>query len=55
MIHDGTLAKCHVYDGYIREKIFADWGKKFGRTCNFAKSSKFARLMKIFCVLTSIM
>ena len=28
----------HGYDGYIRAKIFASWGKKFGRTCDFAKS-----------------
>ena len=35
------VAKYHRYDGYIRVKIFAGWGKKFGRTCRFAKSSLF--------------
>ena len=27
-IRDG---KCHGYDGYIRVKKLASWGKKFGR------------------------
>ena len=26
------VAKCHGYDGFIRVKIFADWGKESGRT-----------------------
>ena len=24
------VAKCHGYDGYIRVKILADWGKNLG-------------------------
>ena len=36
--HISRVAKCHGYDGYIRIKILAGWGK---RTCNFAKSSLF--------------
>ena len=36
--HISRVAKCHGYDGYIRVKILAGWGK---RTCNFAKSSLF--------------
>ena len=35
------VAKYHRYDGYIRVKIFAGWGKKFGRRCNLAKISLF--------------
>ena len=31
------VAKYLGYDGYIRVKIFADWGKKVDRTCSFAK------------------
>ena len=26
------VAKCQGYWGYIRVKMFAGWGKKFGRT-----------------------
>ena len=37
----GRVAKCHGYDGYIRVKNCVGWTKKFGRTCNFAKSSLF--------------
>ena len=33
----GRVAKCHGYDGYIRVKIFAGWGKKSGKRCNMAK------------------
>ena len=25
------VGKCHGYDGYIRVKKLASWGKKFGR------------------------
>ena len=32
------VAKCRGYDGYIRVKIFAGWGKKSGRTGNLAKN-----------------
>ena len=32
------VAKCQGFWGLIRVKIFAGWGEKFGRTCNFAKS-----------------
>ena len=32
-----SVAKCQRYWGYIRVKMFAGWGKKFGITCNFAK------------------
>ena len=46
------VAKCHGYDGYIRVKIFAGWGKKSGRRCNLAKFSlflgRFAPLYKIY-------
>ena len=35
------VAKCHVYEGYIRVRILAGWGKKFWRTFNFAQSSLF--------------
>ena len=31
------VAKCHGYDGYIRVKIIAGWGKKSGRTRYLAK------------------
>ena len=27
----GRVGKCHGYDGYIRVKKLASWGKKFGR------------------------
>ena len=33
------VAKCHRFDGYIRVKIFVDWGKFLRRTRNLAKSS----------------
>ena len=33
------VAKCHGYGGYIRVKKLEVWGKKSGRTHNFAKSS----------------
>ena len=43
------VAKCRGYDGYIRVKIFAGWGKKSGRTGILAKLSLswegFAQLM----------
>ena len=26
----GRVAKCHRYDGYIRVKILASWGKSLG-------------------------
>ena len=32
-------AKCHGYGRYIRVKKLQGWGKKFGRTFSFAKSS----------------
>ena len=35
------VAKCHGYDGYIRVKILAGWGKSFGEHANLAKSSLF--------------
>ena len=35
------VAKSHGYNGYIRVKIFAGWGKKSGRRCNLAKFSLF--------------
>ena len=38
------VAKCHGYDGYIRVKIFAGWGKKFGRAYIFAKSSLLGKI-----------
>ena len=37
------VAKCHGYDGLIRVKMFAGWGKKFGSTCDLAKSSLFGK------------
>ena len=42
------VAKCQGYWGYIRVKMFAGWGKKFGRTCNFAKSSLFGKIYASF-------
>ena len=52
------VAKCHGYEGYIRVKIFAGWGKKFERTSNLAKSSpilgRFAHFMKDFRAETSL-
>ena len=39
----GRVAKCHGYDGLIRVKMFAGWGKKFGSTCDLAKSSLFGK------------
>ena len=33
------VAKCHGYDGYIRVRIFAGWGKKSGTRYNLAKLS----------------
>ena len=45
------VVKCLGYDGYIRVKISSGWGKKFGRTHNFAKSGlflvRFVQLCKI--------
>ena len=38
------VAKCHGFGGLIRVKFFASWGKKFGGTCNFAKSSLFLEI-----------
>ena len=29
--HIDRVGKCHGYDGYIRVKKLASWGKKFGR------------------------
>ena len=42
------VAKCQGYWGYIHVKMFAGWGKKFGRTCNFAKSSLFGKIYASF-------
>ena len=42
------VAKCQGYWGYIRVKMFAGWGKKFERTCNFAKSSLFGKIYASF-------
>ena len=42
------VAKYQGYWGYIRVKMFAGWGKKFGRTCNFAKSSLFGKIYAFF-------
>ena len=42
------VAKCQGYWGYIRVKMFAGWGKKFGRTCNFAKSLLFGKIYASF-------
>ena len=42
------VAKSQGYWGYIRVKMFAGWGKKFGRTCNFAKSSLFGKIYASF-------
>ena len=33
------VAKCHGYGEYICVKKWEGWGKKFGRTFSFAKSS----------------
>ena len=33
------VAKCHGYDGYIRVKILAGWGKSLGEHENLAQSS----------------
>ena len=35
------VAKCHGYDGYIRVKELANWGKKLGRNKKLAKTSHF--------------
>ena len=44
-IATATVAKCHGYDGYIRvKKMFAGWGEKFGRTCNFLESRLFGKI-----------
>ena len=31
MLTANRVGKCHGYDGYIRVKKLASWGKKFGR------------------------
>ena len=52
LVCDGNerrVTKCRGYDGYIRVKISAGWGKKSGKTGNLAKLSPswegFAQLM----------
>ena len=39
--HLHRVAKCQGFWGLIRVKMFAGWGKKFGRKCTFAKLSLF--------------
>ena len=38
------VGKCHGYDGYIRVKKLASWGKKFGRPKYLAKTSHFGKI-----------
>ena len=38
------VAKCHGFDGLIRVKMSACWGKKVAITCNFSKSSLFGKM-----------
>ena len=52
LLMENRVAKCHGYGGYIRVKIFACWGKKFGRTCNSAKSSLFWKDLNNLCKLS---
>ena len=40
----GRVGKCHGYDGYIRVKKLASWGKKFGRPKLLAKTSHFWKI-----------
>ena len=47
------VVKCHGYDRYIREIIFAGWGKKFGRTQSFAKSSLVWEDLHVACFLNA--
>ena len=44
LIHS-RVGKCHGYDGYIRVKKLANWGKKFGRPKWSAKTSHFGEDM----------
>ena len=46
------VAKCHGYDGYIRVKIFAGWGKKSGRAWNLAKLSQFWEDLNNLCKIS---
>jgi hypothetical protein len=46
--HTLRVAKCQGYWGYIRVKMFAGWGKKFERRCNFEKSSLFGKIYASF-------
>ena len=46
------VAKCHGYDGYIRVKIFAGWGKKSGRAYNLAKLSQFWEDLNNLCKIS---
>ena len=39
--HSVRVAECYVYGGYIRVKKLEGWGKKWERTCNFAKLGSF--------------
>jgi len=52
---DSRVAKCNGFGGLIRVKLFASWGKKFGRICNLAKSSLFGMIYASFCVKNSPM
>ena len=38
------VAKCHGYDGYIRVKELASWGKKLGRNKKLAKQAIFEKI-----------
>ena len=54
MLNNNTTtlrAKCHGFGGLIRVKMFANWGKKFGRTYNFAKSSLFGKIYASFSIV----
>ena len=46
------VAECHGYDGYIRVKMFAGWGKKSGTTCDLAKSSIFGKSYATYALFT---
>ena len=47
------VGKCHGYDRYIRVKILAGCGKKFGGTDNFPKMNTFLQDLQILCLKTA--
>ena len=47
-IPQSSVAKCQGFDGLIPVKMFASWGKRFRRTCIFAKLSLFEKIYASF-------